>query len=92
MKRVPHPLRSSKGAGLLSLIGNQARVDLRILEIGIAVRSFLRRELTGLSQEEIGHSEPIVQFMPSGVDNDGLSDDEEGKHVKIDRMDPAVDD
>ena len=50
------------------------------------------QELTGSSQEEIGDSQPIVQFMPSGIDNDGLSDDIEGKRIKIDRVDPAVDD
>ena len=49
------------------------------------------RELTGSSQEEIGDSQPIVQFMPPGIDNDGLSDDIEGKRIKIDRVDPAVD-
>jgi hypothetical protein len=30
-------------------------------------------ERIGSSKEEIGNSEPIVQFMPSGVDNNGLS-------------------
>jgi len=58
---------------------------------GSAAPPAVCRELTGSSQEEIGDSQPIVQFTPSGIDNDGLSDDIEGKHIKIDRVDPAVD-